>query len=293
MAGIKFWHVALTIIGLLVLISFFDGFKYKGDHIARVEFNDIIISDAYRHKMLMELAENESVKAVLVRIESPGGGANASEEIYEDLRIIAAQKPVVALMGGVAASGGYIVALGADRIFARPTTITGSIGVIFQWMSAKELVKKIGLEPHVVRSGSLKARPDFFEPPNLKTRQHIKEIVQKTFDWFIDLVALRRNIKRADVIKQAGDGRIFTGTQAKQLNLIDEIGGEGAARRWLVAQHNIPLAMPVENYKPQHPNDNWRNWLLSSAFSHLGFKGAKVPSPSATLPSGLMLLWQF
>ena len=90
-------------------------------------------------------------------------------------------------MGGVAASGGYIVALGADRIFARPTTITGSIGVIFQWMSAKELVKKIGLEPHAVRSGSLKARPDFFEPPNLKTRQHIKEIVQKTFDWFIDL----------------------------------------------------------------------------------------------------------
>ncbi len=298
MRRIKFWHIALVGLGLLAFFSAFEE-SFKGDHIARIHITGGIDYDPYRHDLLEKIANNNKIKAVLVHIESPGGSAAASESIYEDLRAIAAKKPVVALIGGVAASGGYVVALGADRIFARPTAITGSIGVIFQWSSMEGLAKKIGVEPQVVRSGALKAKPDFFKKADPKTLRHIKKIVDSTFDWFITLVADRRNRSRAEVLAKAGDGRIFTGTLAFEANLIDEIGGETEGRAWLESQHQLPLDMAIESYKAAYPTESFRSWAFDSALAVLsGPRVGRQPSATALKPllapqQGLLLLWQY
>lgn len=294
MGRFRFWHVLLALGAILLTASLLDGFKFKGDHLARVHIAGEITTDLYRHEMLVKLAKDDNVKAVLVQIDSPGGGAHPSQEIYEDLRAIAAHKPVVALLGSVAASGGYVSALGADRIYARLTTITGSVGVVFQWFGVNGLAKKVGIEPYTVRSGGLKARPNPFERPNPKTLQHVNVIVKSLFTWFIDLVVLRRNIKKDKALRLVGDGRIFTGRQALEINLIDAIGGETEARQWLAAEHDIALEVPVETYEPVYPAENFKDWLLQSVVTALGGKaGEGVLLPPSVRRQGPMLLWQF
>lgn len=290
MVRVKFWHVALGLIVLLSLISYFGGFNYKGPHIARVEVSDLILDDIYRHEMLVQLRDDDDVNALIVRINSPGGSASASQEIYNDLRSIAVKKPVIAVISSVAASGGYVVALGADRIFANSTSITGSVGVLFQWANIKGLADKIGIVVYTIRSGSLKAKPDPFEAPSLKTKKYLQKLISETFDWFIDLVARRRQLTKNDLLRKIGDGRIVTGATALRLNLIDEIGAEPEARKWLSANHKIDLELPVENYKPNYPNEGLRDFLVSAGLKAAGFPAAKT---NATKASGLMLLWKF
>ena len=292
MSRITFGRVigALILIGIAVMI--FNGMKFRGDHIARVELAEIIYPDQPRHDMLQKLAQDDNVLAVLIWIDSPGGLAGASEEVYQDLRAISAKKPVAAMMGGVATSGGYIVALGADRIFARKTTITGSIGVVFQWMEASALANKIGVKFYTLRSGDLKAQPDPFEQPSPKTMRHVNEILKETFDWFIDLVARRRAIEKGKLIDMIGDGRLLSGQQAFDLKLVDAMGGEKEARDWLAAQHNIPPQTPIELYKPIDPEAGLWAWLFGGALARFGFALPHQVAPAAAT-GGLMLIHQF
>ncbi len=288
------WRVVVALILAVALTSFFGGQLFGRDYIARVEITGVIFQDHARYKLLHELAKDDRVRAVIIHINSPGGTITGSEDLYLSLRALAKVKPVVAVMGEIAASGGYIAALGADRIFAHKTTITGSVGVIFQWFEFSELAKKIGVQPHALRSGELKALPDAFIKPSEKVLRNQRALIKEGFDWFIDLVAQRRNLDKKALLKLVGDGRVFSGKRAVQNRLVDDIGGVAQARAWLAREHNIS-GLLLYDRAPEYPDQGVLDWLVSRSMAKL-FKMTGNFPPLAPerrgLRSGLMALWQ-
>lgn len=204
------------------------------DYIATIKIDGIIFDDNYRTKILKKLATQNNIKAVIVNIDSPGGGVVGSEILYNNLREIAKYKPIVTVMGSMAASGGYMAAIASDYIIARNGTLTGSIGVIIQASEFTNLADKIGVKFLTYKSSPLKATPSPFEKTNPKVDQVINESIKDTYEFFSGLVLDRRdgklNKKNLDHII---DGRIFTGRQAIKAGLIDEIGGEDEALAYL------------------------------------------------------------
>ncbi len=290
------WRIFAAIALIVAAVSFFGVVKIGQYHVARIEVVGVIFEDHPRHVLLRKLAQDDNVGAVIVHINSPGGTITGSEEIYQDLRAIADEKPVIAVMGGVAASGGYIAALGADHILARQTTITGSIGVIFQWFEFTELAQKIGVKPHVLRSGELKAQPDMFEAPSEKALRVERELIKEGFVWFIDLVAARRALVKANLLKIAGDGRVLSAPQALQYRLIDNFGGIPEARDWLADEHNIAVDLPLIDHVPEYPDEGWFGWILGKTLAKtLKMTGLAVPlgaQESLRQPSGLLTIWR-
>ncbi len=195
----------------------------EGVGIVRVEG---LILDSYQTiEELSAFAADPLVKAIVVRIDSPGGGVAASQEIYNAVKRIRKEqnKTVVASMGTVAASGGYYIAVAADRILANPGTLTGSIGVIMQMANFHELLEKIGVKSIVVKSGKFKDLGSPFRPMSEEDRQVLESVMNDTLSQFIEAVADGRSMDPAEV-EQLADGRIFTGRQAKSVLLVDEIG---------------------------------------------------------------------
>jgi protease-4 len=233
----------------------------RAAHVARVHLTGFIAPSEARHKMLHKLADDAAVKAVVLVINSPGGGVTASEEIYDDLRAIAKKKPVVAVMGSLAASGGYLAALGADHIVARYTSLTGSIGVLVQYPNFSELLGKVGVSMEAVKSAPLKAEPNGFTPTPPAATAALKQVVMDSFGWFKNLVGTRRAISGA-ALDQVSDGRIFTGHQALGLHLIDQIGGEDAARGWLAGK-GVPEDLPMVDWTVA--KGFWGNFSLGRA----------------------------
>ena len=173
----------------------------------------LITGDRPFLKMLEKLEKADRVKAVIIDIDSPGGTTAGSEAIYEAIRKIAAKKPVVSVMGTIAASGGYITAIASDYIVARGNTITGSIGVIFQWAQLQKLLDTLGVQMQEVKSGDLKAEPNFFKPPSEKALAVANGMIQDSFRWFTGLVTERRHLA-PDRVLVLSDGRVYTGRQA-------------------------------------------------------------------------------
>jgi len=165
--------------------------------------------------------EDPSVKAIVVRINSPGGSVVASDEIYSELRKV--DKPVIVSMGDVAASGGYYIACAADHIFANPATMTGSIGVYSQVPNAERLMKKLGVEVVIIRSGPSKAAGNLFEKMSDEDVAILQAMVDEIYDMFVNIVAEGRNIP-VEQVRELADGRVYTGQQALELDLIDELG---------------------------------------------------------------------
>jgi len=223
-----------------------------GPHVARFDVDGIIVSDLARTELLRSIAETDSVEALVVRINSPGGTVTGSEELYDVLREVAAEKPVVATMGDVAASGGYITALAADRIFAMSNTITGSVGVIFQAPNAHELLDRIGVQMVEIKSGDLKAEPTPFKPVNPAVIEAERALVEDSFDWFADLVRERRGIGDPEMA-EIGRGGIYTGRMALERDLIDGLGGLKSAREWLSEEHGIDADLDLVGYAVQEP----------------------------------------
>jgi protease-4 len=186
-------------------------------------------------------------------------------------------KPVVAQFGTVAASAGYIVGLGTDYIIARGNTITGSIGVLAQWPEVSELMAKLGVKFNEVKSGELKAAPNPFEPASEGARKVMQETIDDGFRWFISLVEDRRKIA-ADSVAGLRDGRIYSGRQALELKLIDEIGGEEEAVRWLEEKRGITKNLKVVNWKPEAEG----TWGLYSAISGFAAEGLAQVAASLT-----------
>ena len=207
------WRILAILAVLLALGALFwsgGDFKKHFDHIARIHIDGLITGDEATLNLLDDLAKSTRVKGVIIRIDSPGGTTAGSEAIYEKIRKIAKDKPVVAVMDTVAASGGYITAIAADHIVARGNTITGSIGVIFSFPEISKLLDTLGIRMEEIKSGELKAEPSPYKPMSDRVRQVSNEMVQESFAWFTGLVVERRKLS-AERVKVLADGRVYTG----------------------------------------------------------------------------------
>jgi protease-4 len=218
-----------------------EGITDRGRAIGIVTIEGVISHDLTERtvRQLTKYADDPSIKAIVLRIDSPGGGVASSQEISEEIkRVRSVGKLVVASMGSVAASGGYYIACVADRIFANAGTVTGSIGVIAQLAQASELLHKIGIETTVVTSGPFKDSGNPTRPLRPEDRQVFQALVNDVYEQFVEAVAQGRNLPLPEV-RQAADGRIFTGRQAKDLGLIDELGSLHDAIRYAASTIGI------------------------------------------------------
>ena len=215
--------------------------------IARVKIDGLIRSDQARVEALERL-EKSSAAAVIVHINSPGGTTAGSEQLYDALVRLKAKKPLVVVIEGLAASGGYIAALASDQIIAQQTSLVGSIGVLFQVPNFAELMKTVGVKVEEVKSSPLKAAPNGFEPTSPEARAALDALVKDSYAWFRGLVKDRRNMDDA-TLQTVSDGRVFTGRQAVGLKLVDQLGDEKTAVAWLVAEKKIGKELPVKDFK--------------------------------------------
>jgi len=214
--------------------------------IARVNIEGLIRSDQDRVEALERL-ENSRAAAVIIHINSPGGTTAGSEQLYDALVRLKAKKPLVVVVEGLAASGGYIAAIAADHIVAQQSSLVGSIGVLFQYPNFTDLLKTIGVKVEEVKSSPLKAAPNGFEPTSPEARDALDALVKDSYAWFRSLVKDRRGMDDT-LLEKVADGRVFTGRQAVGLKLIDQLGDEKVAIAWLVAEKNVKKDLPVRDY---------------------------------------------
>lgn len=214
-------------------------------YVARLTVNGIITDDRKLDDAVFKLADNGSVKALIVSIDSPGGSVAGGEGLHDAIAHVALKKPVVTVMGGTAASAGYMIALPAARIFARAATLTGSIGVLLQTGEVSGLLRMLGITAETIVSGPLKGQPSFTEPLSPQGRDELQGIVMDMYDQFVGMVATGRHMD-IERVRQLADGRAYTGRQALQLGLIDAIGDEHDAREWLAKTKGVSADLPVE-----------------------------------------------
>lgn len=220
---------AFLVIMIIVILTFFasmltgifgTGF---GERIGVVEIEGVIADGKDVMEDIVKFKEDEGMRGVIVRINSPGGSVGPSQEIFQELKKLAAKKKVYVSAGSVCASGGYYVASAAEKIYANPSTITGSIGVIMEQVVAEELLKKIGIQPNTIKAGKFKDVGSPFRKMEDSERAYFQQIVDGIHEQFIQDVATARKMP-VDTVKGLSDGRIYTGSQAKELGLIDGIG---------------------------------------------------------------------
>lgn len=276
----QFIALLLLVFGLLIAASKIAGVstgKSGEEFIARIEIDGVIMEDSYRDKIINKIADNKKVKALIVNVNSPGGTTVGGEELYEQFKEISASgKPVVVVMKTLATSAGYLIALGGDHIIARNGTLTGSIGVIVQSAEFTDLAENLGIKLETFKSGELKAVPSPMEETSAKARKAIDEVVMDFYNYFIGLVANERGLP-LEVVKKIADGRIYTGNQALKLKLIDEIGGDEEAQKWL-ENNGLSKGLEIEDISVEEPQDPLEKLLFGDAkksqiFSKLGLNG--------------------
>lgn len=250
-----------------------------GEHVGRIKINDIISDDLDRIRNLEQIADNKKVKALIIHINSPGGSVVGSEMLYNSISKLSKTMPIAVVMGSVAASGGYMAALAGDYIIAHNGTITGSIGVLMQSAEITELADAVGVKFTNFKSDELKANPSFTEKLTPEAYQATMDSIYEVYDYFIELVAARRNLD-IEYVKKISDGRIYSGRQALDLKLIDAIGNEDTARNWLEKEKEISKDLAVYDIKLR-PREKFIDMLLedintkvSNLFSS-SFKGLK------------------
>ncbi|MBB4567529.1 signal peptide peptidase SppA [Rhizobium leucaenae] len=297
-----FWRViaVLLLVALgFALYSFSAGElpAISGPQIARVKIAGLIQDDTELLERLKKIQDNDQVKALIVSISSTGGTTYGGERIFKAIRAVAAKKPVVSDIRTVAASAGYMIATAGDDIVAGDTSITGSIGVIFQYPQAKDLLDKLGLSLDEIKSAPLKAEPSPFHPASEEAKAMIRNMVMDSYGWFVDLVADRRKLPRDQVLKLA-DGSIFTGRQALQNKLVDTLGGEDEIRAYLDTR-KVKKDLPIVDWKAQEKTSFFfwpsaASWLLNRLGYDDFVKGEdlqKIMTEKLFL-DGLLSVWQ-
>jgi protease-4 len=258
---LTFWRVLAVIVAIAAVVALASTARRGevltagGDYIARVKITGLIRNDQERVEQLDKLAKS-SAKAVIVHVDSPGGTTAGSEQLHDSLRRVAAGKPLVVVVDGLAASGGYIAAMSADHIVAQGTSLVGSIGVLFQYPNVSDLLKTVGVKIEEIKSSPLKAAPNGYEPTSPEARAAIEALVKDSYDWFRNMVRERRKMDDA-TLQRVTDGRVFTGRQGVDLKLVDEIGNEQTAVDWLAKEKGLKPDTPV------------RDWQLKSRFGDL------------------------
>ncbi len=251
---LTFWRVTaialivLGITGAAALTSNRMGLVGVRPYIARVTISGLIRGDRERVEQLERLGRSSTARAVIVHVDSPGGTTAGSEQLFNSLSRLRDKKPLVIVVDSMAASGGYITAIAGDHIVAQQTSLVGSIGVLFQYPNFGDLLGKIGVKMEAVKSTPLKAAPDGYEPTSPEATAALNSIIQDSYAWFKGLVKDRRHLTDAE-LTTAADGRVFTGHQAIDLKLIDELGDERTALAWLAKEKDIDAKLPVRDYE--------------------------------------------
>jgi protease IV len=244
----------LLAMGLLLFSSADKAGLLERRQIARVTLDRMITEDHDLLRLLQKIGEAKHVAAVILVVNSPGGTTAGGEALFEALRMLAKTKPVVAQFGTIATSAAYIAGLATDHIVARGNTITGSVGVIFQWPEFSQLLERLGIKIHEIKSGPLKANPSPFQPLDEPGRAASEDMVAESQRWFLDLVRTRRGIDTKSV---AGleQGRVFSGRDALAHKLVDQIGGEGEAVKYLEEQRSIAKGLKINDWKVSRDSD--------------------------------------
>lgn len=272
---------AAIVVGLSRVGGVGPGFLGR-DYVARLVVEGVITEDFDRDEALAEIARDRRAKALIVRINSPGGTVVGGESLYRRLLLVSEAKPVVAVMGEVATSAAYMTALGANHIIGREGTVTGSIGVILQTANITGLLDRLGVQTELVKSAPLKAQPNPLEDFSPEAREALEQVVQDMFAMFVGIVQERRNFSEA-AAREAADGRVFTGRQALQNGLIDAIGSEIDARAWLAETHGVNPDLPVREIE----DDGTVRWVRRRID---GFFGKTLISEVLNL-DGLVSVW--
>ncbi|HHL40212.1 MAG TPA: signal peptide peptidase SppA [Deltaproteobacteria bacterium] len=273
LAAVGAAFVALLVLSVLVAVVT-GGEGGFGDKVAVVTIEGLIADSTETTRLLGELARRDDVKAVVLRINSPGGGVGPSQEIHREVQKLKQKKKVVASMGALAASGGYYIASAAHMIVANPGTITGSIGVIIEFVNARELLARIGLKGVVIKSGPFKDAGSPVREMTDEEKRLLQAVVDDVHSQFVDAVAEGRGLERAEVEKLA-DGRIFSGLQAKALGLVDRLGNLSDAVR-LGSELAGISGEPSVIYPDRRLGGLWRALLgdgASALARYLGFGG--------------------
>ncbi|KZL19385.1 putative signal peptide peptidase SppA [Pseudovibrio axinellae] len=302
---VSFWRV-ISFIALAALLLWggaeATGFGELGrseNHIARIEISGPITYNRRQLKMLEAIADDDSVEGVIVSVNSPGGTTSGGEALYNALRKIAEKKPVTASITTLGASAAYLSAIASDHLVAQYTSLTGSIGVLFQYGNAKGLLDKIGVEMAAIKSAPLKAEPNFYEPATPEVKEALQDLIDDSYMWFVGLVAERRGLSKERAI-QLANGQVYTGHQAKTLGLVDKIGGEEAALSWLVEEKGLSSDLEVIDWKPESEERilpfpaNLLGYLGSENENllHSLLKTAKSVVESSLPLDGLVSVWQ-
>ena len=305
---LTFWRVFAAVVAILAVVAIGVIATPGGrgtlttttGSIARVKIDGLIRSDSERVEALERL-EKSRAAAVIVHINSPGGTTAGSEQLYDSLMRLKAKKPLVVVVEGLAASGGYITAIAADHIVAQETSLVGSIGVLFQYPNVTDLMRTIGVRVEENKSSPLKAAPNGFEPTSPEARAAIDALVKDSYAWFRSLVKERRGMDDAQIEKVA-DGRVFTGRQAVELKLIDALGDEKAAVAWLEANRNVKKGLPVRDYKlePRFGDLTFLRTATSITLDAIGLSGIARRIEQAGVGQavdrlsmdGMLALWQ-
>ena len=233
-----FGILLLIVLGIVFYIFFYGIGAHSGkpksfslnDKIGVVTVNGVISDSREITEQLEDFGKDHSIVAVVLRVDSPGGGVAASQEIYDAVIELKKQKKVVASMGSIAASGGLLIACASDKIVANPGTITGSISAIMQFANVEELLKKIGLKASTVKSGKYKDIGSPLREMTPEEKKIIQDLVDDIYNQFVDVIVLNRKIPREQVINIA-DGRVFSGRRAKEYGLVDSLGNMGSAAK--------------------------------------------------------------
>jgi len=296
-----FWRIAaavlLVALGLSLYLFFRSEIEQSSPQIAHVTISGLITDDDELLERLKKVEENDQVKAVIVSISSPGGTTYGGEKIFKAIRAISAKKPVVSDVRTLAASAGYMIATAGDTIIAGDSSITGSIGVIFQYPQIQPLLDKLGVSLQEIKSSPLKAEPSPFHNTTEEAKAMINNMVQDSYAWFVDLVADRRKLPRDEVLKLA-DGTIYTGRQALKVKLVDQLGGDPEIRDYL-AKRDISKDLPVVDWDKKSNTPFLLAGAISKVATLLGygdlFKAQDLEGilPQKLLLDGLVSVWQF
>jgi protease-4 len=255
----------------------------RADYIAEITIEGVMVDDPKRDELMRKIRDDKHAKALLVRMDSPGGTTVGGEEIYLQLKEIAKKKPVVGVMHTLCASACYMASLGTDYVVARESTLTGSIGVLLQSVEVSRLADKLGITPITVKSGAYKDSPSIGEPLTADQRAVLNELITDSYDRFVNMIVERRKMSNEQV-RNLADGRVYTGNQAFKHKLIDGLGGDDEALAWLEKTHKIDPKLERRTLEPEVEYENLLDKLSQTA-------RIKIFGQSAIGLDGLVSIW--
>ena len=297
----SFWRVAAFLILIVAIVigvgsaTNFEGLETaaSGGQVADIKVDGFILTRPGAVDLIDKAAKANSVKAILLHIDSGGGAASGGEALYRAIRRASEAKPVVAVIDGLGASAAYMTAIAADHVVARESAITGSIGVIFEYGNVAQLLQKIGVQYAEVKSAPLKGEPSLFHETDPAATAMIKRVIDDTYNWFVGLVADRRKLP-IETARSLADGSIYSGRQALKLKLIDEVGGDEEARAWLAKEKNISADLPLREWKPDESYISmFQTHALAGLAQLLGIDADAASFLTQRLAvDGLLSVWQ-